>query len=113
MEKYNNLELVSENREKQRAYYIPHTSLDSALPKNKANSEQYKLLNGDWDFKYLECPQDIPDDIESIEFVDTIPVPSCWECYGYGQIQYTNINYPFQYDTPYTDTLNPVGVYNR
>ena len=113
MEKYNNIDLVSENREKQRAYYIPHTSLDSALSKNKDNSKQYKLLNGTWNFKYLECPQDIPDDIDTIEFTDTIPVPSCWECYGYGQIQYTNINYPFQYDPPYTETLNPVGVYSR
>lgn len=113
MEKYNDLSIISENREKQRAYYIPHTSLQSARTKKKENSEEYELLNGNWDFKYFECPQDLPDNIGLLSFSDTIPVPSCWECYGYGQIQYTNINYPFQYDPPYTETLNPVGVYSR
>lgn len=113
MERYNNLKIVSENREKQRAYYIPHKSIESALSKNNEKSNAYKLLNGTWDFKYLECPQDIPDDIDTINFTENISVPSCWECYGYGQIQYTNINYPFQYDPPYTETLNPVGVYSR
>lgn len=113
MERYNDLKIVSENREKQRAYYIPYNSIESALSKDRNNSDAYILLNSTWNFKYLECPQDIPDDIDAIKFEETIPVPSCWECYGYGQIQYTNINYPFQYDPPYTETLNPVGVYSR
>lgn len=113
MYKYNNLKLVSENRQKQRAYYIPHSNLATALKKNKTLSSQYEVLNGDWNFSYLECPQDIPDDISSLKFDTKIPVPSCWECYGYGQIHYTNINYPFPYDPPYTTTMNPVGVYNR
>ncbi|MBR3978598.1 MAG: DUF4981 domain-containing protein [Oscillospiraceae bacterium] len=113
MEKYNDLKVVSENREKQRAYYIPHNTLESAKTKGKHQSGAYKSLNGTWDFQYLESPLDIPEDITTLTFAETLPVPGCWECYGYGQIQYTNSNYPFPYDPPYTEAMNPVGVYRR
>ena len=113
MEKYNDFTIVSENREKQRAYYIPHSTLESALTKDKYQSGAYKSLNGTWDFRYLESPLDLPEDVSTLTFSKAIPVPSCWECYGYGQIQYTNTNYPFRYDPPYTGALNPVGVYRR
>lgn len=113
MEKYNDLSLVSENREKQRAYYIPHTALESALTGQKEKSSAYRSLNGSWSFAYFETPQDLPDDMGQLTFGTELPVPSCWECYGYGQIHYTNRNYPFQYDPPYTSPLNPVGVYSR
>lgn len=113
MEKYNNLTIVSENREPQRAYYIPFTDKASAIEKRGVESDLYTSLNGEWNFKYFECPLDLPDSVSDIEYSETLPVPSCWECYGYGQIHYTNINYPFQYDPPYTHSMNPVGVYNR
>lgn len=113
MEKYNDLSLVSQNREPQRAYYIPFSTCDAALTGNGEASDRYTSLNGTWGFEYLETPLDIPENIEDIEYSAEIPVPSCWECYGYGQIQYTNINYPFQYDPPYTMSMNPVGVYTR
>ena len=113
MEKYNDLSVISENRAYQRAYYIPHKTLDSALTYEKYHSEAYRDLNGQWAFTYLECPQDLPESISALTFPDTLPVPSCWECYGYGQIQYTNRNYPYQFDPPYTHAMNPVGVYSR
>ena len=116
MKRCDDLSIVCENREKQRAYYIPYTNRDdamAAMPDKEIKSKQYKLLNGEWNFKYLETPLDIPDNIEEINFDSTIPVPSCWECYGYGQVQYLNVNYPFQYDPPYTHTINPVGIYSR
>ena len=113
MEKYNDLSLVHENRLPQRAYYIPHPTLESALTGKKTASGAYKCLNGEWNFAYFETPLDLPDDMSAISFKESLPVPSCWECYGYGQIQYTNTNYPFQYDPPYVETFNPVGVYSR
>lgn len=112
MERYNNIKIISENREPQRAYYIPYTNADDAVNK-KNKSSLYNSLNGIWNFKYFECPLDIPDDLKNINYEETLPVPSCWECYGYGQIQYTNINYPFPYDPPYTLSMNPVGIYSR
>lgn len=113
MEKYTDFKLLHENRLPQRAYYIPHTSEETAVTKDKHNSSAYRSLNGDWDFCYLECPQDLPDDIGALTFDATLPVPGCWEIYGYGQKHYTNKNYPYQYDPPYTSPLNPVGVYRR
>lgn len=116
MRKYDDLSLISENREEQRAYYIPYTSREdalSAMPNKAIQSAQYQSLNGLWDFKYFETPLDLPDNVGKIDFDATLLVPSCWECYGYGQAHYTNINYPFQYDPPYTQTINPVGVYSR
>lgn len=113
LEKYNDFSVVSENREPQRAYYVPFSDRHAAMTKHWEESDRCTLLNGEWSFKYLECPQDIPDDISDIAYEDTLPVPSCWECFGYGQIWYTNINYPFQYDPPYTLSMNPVGIYSR
>ena len=113
MEKYNDLALLHENRLPQRSYYVPHPSVESALTGEKQNASAYCSLNGTWNFSYYECPQDLPEDMGAIAYTATLPVPSCWECYGYGQIQYTNKNYPFQYDPPYTEVLNPVGVYSR
>jgi len=82
MEKYNDITIVSENREKQRAYYIPHNTLESAKTKEKHQSGAYKRLNGTWDFCYLESPLDISENIGTLTFSEAIPVPSCWECYG-------------------------------
>ena len=113
MEKFNDLKIISENREKQRAYYIPYDTFEAAKSGDKSKSSLYCSLNGEWNFAYYFTHLDIPDNINAIQYNERIPVPSCWECYGYGQIQYTNINYPFQYDPPYTLSQNPVGVYNR
>lgn len=115
MHKYDDLSIISENREPQRAYYIPYGSKENAIqamPDKEICSDMYRSLNGEWKFKYFETPLDLPDNIGEIAFDAIIPVPSCWECYGYGQIHYTNINYPFQYDPPFTQTINPVGVYS-
>ncbi len=113
LERFNDLRIVSENREPQRAYYIPFLSRDRALNCIKEQSESYTDLNDIWNFRYFESHLDIPESVESIIYEHTLPVPSCWECYGYGQVQYTNINYPFQYDPPYTLGVNPVGAYSR
>ena len=113
MEKFNNLTTVSENREPQRAYYIPFGNKSDAMSRKKSKSSQYTDLNGEWNFRYFESHLDIPDTMSEISYEEKLPVPSCWESYGYGQIHYTNINYPFQYDPPYTLSVNPVGAYSR
>ncbi len=41
----------------------------------------------------------------------SIPVPSCWEMLGYGNHQYTNMNYPFPFDPPHIERNDPCGVY--
>ncbi len=110
MREYENIRKTSENREPQRAYYIPYSTLEEALADKKEASPYYKLLNGEWCFKYFERDRDIPDEIKEW---DKIPVPSCWQAHGYGDIMYTNINYPHPVDPPYVPDDNPAGVYKR
>ena len=107
---YENFEKISENREAQRSYYIPYDSLEKALKGDKNASAYYKLLNGSWRFKYFERDIDEP---QKITGWDTIPVPSCWQLYGYGKPGYTNIMYPHPIDAPYVPDDNPLGVYER
>ena len=96
MRKYENLNFISENREPQRAYYIPR--------------EGYTLLNGIWDFKFFDC------DFEE-NYIEKgwekIKVPSCWQTEGYESPNYTNVAYPYPYEPPYVPDKNPMGIYKR
>ena len=92
-----------------RAYYIPRC-------KSGNKPERVQLLNGLWKFRYypnrFEAEENfyLPD-FDSGSF-DAIPVPGCWQNYGYDRHQYTNVNYPFPYDLPYVpEQNNPCGCY--
>lgn len=110
MRKYEDLSRLQENREMPRAYYIPYDSLEKALVGKKENSKYYKLLNGEWNFKYYE--RDI-DEEEQIEEWGRIPVPSCWQLHGYDKITYVNVAYQFPVDPPYLPDDVPLGIYMR
>ena len=62
MRKYENPIKTSENRLKQRSWYIPEGS-------------EKCLLNGEWRFKYFENGDKAGD----IEEWDNITAPSCWQ----------------------------------
>lgn len=95
-----------------RAAYIPYRSESAAL--SDLRDESYVSLSGcDWDFRYFETPLELPDDVASVDFSESIPVPSCWQNHGYGQHQYTNTNYPMQMNMPHIPLKNPVGLYRR
>lgn len=98
MKIYENILKTSENRLSPRSYYIPK------------GVSKYTLLNGEWDFAYFDCVEDVP---EKIEKWDKIPVPSCWQLLGYENPNYTNVNYPYPVDPPYVPDENPCGVYRR
>lgn len=95
---YEDLNHISENRIAQRAYYIPE------------NDGACTLLNGEWDFKYYDA--DFKEESEITEW-DKIPVPSCWQLYGYEDPNYTNDQYPYPIDMPYVPDENPIGIYRR
>lgn len=95
---YENPLQTSKNRLAPRAYYIP------------AGKAVYRLLNGDWRFRYYTRDVDVP---ETIREWDTVPVPSCWQILGYENPNYTNVNYPYPCDAPYVPDDNPCGVYER
>lgn len=110
MRHYENLESRTENRENQRAYYIPYDSLEKALKGDKLASKYYKLLNGEWNFAYYNRDIEVP---EKIQNWDKINVPSNWQMKGYDKPGYTNVNYPHPVDAPYVLDENPCGVYAR
>lgn len=93
---YENLDHISENRLPQRAYYIPEGGFTN--------------LNGEWDFRYFR--KDTDEDYTEGRW-DKIPVPSCWQLYGYENPNYANVAYPFPYDPPFVPDDNPMGVYRR
>ena len=96
MNRYEDLQHISENRLKQRAFYIPE------------NEGAYTLLNGIWDFSFYENDYD-----DTPVKIDKIDVPSCWQCRGYERPVYTNAVYPHPVDPPYVPDQNPMGVYSR
>ncbi len=101
--------------EENRSYYLPKASTNVSCG-DRSVQERQLLLNGKWDFKYYPNPFVIEDFTQpdySYTGYDTLPVPGCWQMYGYDKHQYTNINYPFPYDPPYVPAENPCGVYHR
>ncbi|MBO5755195.1 MAG: DUF4981 domain-containing protein [Clostridia bacterium] len=109
---YENPALPFENREAPRAYYVPYADGAAATAREEQN-ERYVSLDGTWRFRYYESPLILPKEMKHEEKGATLPVPSCWECYGYGQLWYTNVNYPIPFNPPYVPRENPVGVYSR
>ena len=94
---YEDLNHTGENRQPPRCYYIPE------------GAAKYRLLNGNWKFCYFEDG----DRAGEPEKWSTIPVPSCWQLYGYDSPNYTNVNYPYPFDPPYVPDINPLGIYDR
>lgn len=106
--------LLSFNREKERAFYIPYADEQTAL-EGKGNSPFRKMLNGIWKFRYFSRAIDVDEAVFSPDynFTDEIFVPSNWQMYGYDIPHYTNLEYPYPVDPPYVPNDNPVGVYSR
>ena len=92
---YENLSKLSDNREPQRAYYMPDNCV---------------TLNGEWNFRFYEA--DFEEAYKNKEW-DKIDVPSCWQARGYENPNYVNVAYPIPYDPPFVPTKNPMGVYSR
>lgn len=110
---YQDLDSLHIARLKGRTTIVPYPDEDSARTFSRASSPYYLLLNGTWDFKLLDSPRDIADDITSIALEEHITVPGCWQMQGYGAPQYTNVKYPIPYDPPHVPDDTPVGVYRR
>lgn len=99
-----------------RSYYIPCKNRQEA---QENSSSRVTSLNGEWSFRYynsyLEAMEGREDGLLCFdeEDMDLIPVPSCWQNFGYGRHQYTNVNYPIPCDPPYVPAENPCGLYAR
>lgn len=60
LRKIERTDLLHENTLPPRAHYIPYDSLEKALTGDKDSSRYYRLLNGEWSFRYftrdIDCP---------------------------------------------------------
>lgn len=105
---------LSKGREKERAFYIPFESLESArkYQDNFENekSDRFFSLCGEWDFQYVK---EICDEFYEDEKWDKIEVPSCIQMLGYEEPYYTNVNYPHPIDPPYVPDENPCSIYRK
>lgn len=79
-------------------------------------------LNGIWNFKFYDTPENLDSDFQSIGYNDsdwgTIPVPGIWELNGYGEPVYLNVGYAwrgnFETNPPYVPMeRNHVGQYRK
>lgn len=107
---YCDLNTLHVNAEQNRSYYEIYSDMEHA---KKQTEDRKQLLNGDWDFMYYTCVDDVPDDfINGItDGFNKIPVPSCWQNQGYDCHQYTNTRYPFPFNPPHIPYENPCGAY--
>ena len=95
-------------------YFIPFSSIESAVKKDTRIFPLLYLTNGEWDFCFIfEAILTYLKIFLRFSFTDKIPVPSNWQNYGYDNHQYTNVNYPFPFDPPYVPIENPCGLYHR
>ncbi len=110
MRHYEDLNRIHVNTLPARAHYVPYDSLEKALSGEREASAFFRLLNGQWDFRYFSRDVDCPGEIADWEKTD---VPSCWQARGYERPYYTNVNYPYPVDPPFVPDDNPLGVYRR
>lgn len=102
-----------------RSAFMSYPDRATALKGDYEASPYYELLNGTWNFYYVDAYKDLPANIEkpgaAINW-KTIKVPGNWEMQGYGVAIYVNQPYDFQPrnpQPPYLPEANPVGVYQR
>ena len=107
------------NRQPARSHFMTYPSAKEAMTQKYENSPYYKLLNGTWDFIYVDSYKNLPEGIEKPGAKANwtkIQVPGNWEVQGHGTAIYTNHGYEFKPRNPEPPTLpeqNPVGVYTR
>ncbi len=115
-QEWQDLSVFKVNTEKPRATFVPYNSVEQVFDDNHFSSDRYKLLNGDWSFKWSRTPALTPKNFfesnYNVSKWSTIPVPSNWQMHGYDYPIYTNIRYPFPLNPPYVpDDFNPTGAY--
>ncbi|UFH34347.1 glycoside hydrolase family 2 TIM barrel-domain containing protein [Flavobacterium acetivorans] len=116
-----NPDVIGINKLDARSSFFPYNSVALAKEDNVAKAENYLLLNGIWQFNYVDSPEKRPTDFYKEDYDvskwSTIKVPANWEVEGFGIPIYVNASYPFQKgelsppDIP--DGNNPVGSYKR
>ena len=96
------------------AYFIPHTSRESAAGKREGSPYFQSLCGDDWLFCYKPSLYDLEDftqdDADTSEF-HPITVPEVWQTHGADRAQYMTSPYPFLFDPPHVPEADPCGAY--
>jgi beta-galactosidase len=100
------------------AFHVPFATKEAALKNEPSECENFQLLNGQWKFKWVKTPGEVPEGFWNPDFNvkewDEITVPSNWQMEGYGNPKFRNIALTFESDPPnIPDYYNPVGCYKR
>ena len=112
---WQDIQTTSVNAETRRTEVIYYQDRTDALTKGFRQSENYKSLNGTWDFKYYDDHRQMPEQTAGIQW-DKIQVPGNWEVQGWGTAIYTNIAYDFCPVNPVPGVLPeavPAAFYRR
>lgn len=108
-------ECVSQGRLPMRSPLTPYPTLAAAIQNDREQSPWYHSLNGDWKFKLVESPIQVPLDFCQSDFDDKdwseIKVPGNWTMQGFDRPHYTNVQMPFSELPPKVPELNPTGLY--
>lgn len=127
----NKVNVYEINRENARSFFLPYGNLGKLIHDVKQNplnsikvkeSENVKVLNGNWKFSLDYTPKDRNKEFFKREYDvskwDNIKVPSNWQMVGYDFPIYVNFRYPWTgfenlelFKAP--ENFNPVGNYKR
>ena len=113
------LDTLHVNCERPHAYFIPYQNEEAAKTGNRARSNRFYSLCGDWSFRFFKSTRELGDFLTAefdAEPHDTLAVPMSWQFAldrGYDKPQYTNMRYPFPVDPPHVPDENPCGLYTR
>ena len=122
---WQDIQTTSVNAETRRTEVIYYAQREDALTKGFRESENYKSLNGIWDFKYFDDHREMERFFAGAQndkgnsqngSWDKIKVPGNWEVQGYGIPIYTNVQYDFCPVNPQPPQLPeaiPAGLYRR
>jgi beta-galactosidase len=119
---WENPSVISRNTERPHATLLPYSDETTALRFDRTASPNYKSLNGNWKFKWVQNPSKVPGDFfqpsTNTATWDNIPVPSNWQVIGaregrpYDKPIFTNIKHPFKVNPPKIEAdTNAVGIY--
>jgi beta-galactosidase len=94
--------------------HSPLNGFKSMSDARQKQNPQRQLLNGDWEFKLFDKPEEVDESFLSETLHDNwqkIPVPSNWQLQGFDKPIYCNVKYPFAVNPPFVPSDNPTGCY--
>jgi beta-galactosidase len=114
-QKWQDPQIIGENKLPAKTVLIPFAE-QPLLGTHNEQSPYLKMLNGNWNFKFLTNPNNTPNDFSQTTFNDSdwdkIIVPSNWQTKGFGIPIYTNQIHPFPVNPPLVPVDgNETGLY--